>query len=88
MTTFPNVAVGDAVAYTSYLQREPRKLLVTKVTATQIEVTGGSRFSRGTGKSIGVSSSRSWVKPWTAEVDQQQPTVRLPLAVRRLRCRV
>ena len=72
---FRNVKVGDVVAMHSPsvggMVRPVRKV-VTKVTATQIEVDGGLRFMRSHGREFGADRYyQHSIEPWTNEVNER-----------------
>ncbi len=66
MNKFENPQVGDPAAL-NRSPGDPVKVLITRVLTTQIEVEGGDRIMRSTGRVVGRTS---WARPWTAEVER------------------
>ena len=62
---------GDAVAYHNGRDKDPVKVAITKVTATQVVVDGCLRFMRSTGCLVGHSGRHAHIEPWTTEVEQR-----------------
>lgn len=69
--TFENPQVGDEVAYYNGREQNPTKRAITKVTATQVVITGDLRFMRSTGHIVGRGSyNYEHIEPWTEEVEK------------------
>ena len=70
--TFPDPKIGDRVARYVRYDRDPTSHLITKVTATQVVIDNGERYTRARGTMIastGYYSNKPDARPWTPEVD-------------------
>jgi hypothetical protein len=68
---FKDPKIGDEVAYHNSRDPDPVKRAITKVLATQIEIEGGIRFMRSTGRLFGRGTyDHSRIEPWTPEVER------------------